>query len=258
MSSKLETFKALHQAGNLFVLPNAWDAKSALLLQEKNYPAIGTSSAAVADSLGYADGEGMPFADYLFVIKRILSAIKIPLTVDIEMGYGESDEAIYANIRQLVYLGVVGINIEDSIINKPGRELKDAKAFAKTIKYIKNKLTADNLNIFINVRCDTYILNVENKQQETKDRLTIYETTGADGIFLPCISTEEDIAEVVQHTKLPLNIMCIPGIPDLDTLNKLGVKRASMGPFLFNKVYNSIASLVEAINENNSFSPILC
>lgn len=256
MSSRFETFKALHQS-SLFVLPNAWDAKSALLLQQNNFPAIATSSAAVAGSLGYADGENMPFADYLFVIKRILAAIQIPLTVDIEMGYGKTDEAIYANIRQLIYLGVAGINIEDSVINKEGRKLKDAKAFAKTLRYIKDKLVADKLNIFINVRCDTFILNVENKQQETKDRLAIYEAAGADGIFLPCISTEEDITTVVQHTKLPLNVMCIPGLADLDTLNKWGVKRASLGPFLFNKVYSNVGLLSESINKAGNFSPVL-
>ena len=86
MSSNFEKFKDLHHSSGLFVLPNAWNAKSALLFQEKKFPAIATSSAAVATSLGYEDGEEMPFADYLFIIKRILSAVQIPLSVDIEIG----------------------------------------------------------------------------------------------------------------------------------------------------------------------------
>jgi 2-methylisocitrate lyase-like PEP mutase family enzyme len=257
MTSTFKQFKDLHQSSGLFVLPNVWDAKSAKLFLEEKFPAIATSSAAVANSLGYEDGEEMPFNDYLFVIKRILASVQIPLSVDIEMGYGTSDEEIYTNIRKLIDLGVVGINIEDSTVNKPGRVLKDANVFAKTIENIKNKLVSKNLNLFINIRCDTFILNVKNKQQETNNRLKIYEATGADGIFLPCICTEEDIAEAVRNTKLPLNVMCIPGLPGFEILNKLGVKRVSMGPFLFNKIYDNIAQLSQAIIANKSFSPIL-
>ncbi len=257
MSSAYKQFKNLHQAEDLFVLPNVWNAKSAIIFQEKKFPAVATSSAAVANSLGYEDGEQMPFDDYLFVIKRILSSVRIPLSVDMEMGYGRSDEEILANIIKLIELGVVGINIEDSIITTSGRVLKEAKLFAKTIEYVKNKLVSKNLNPFINVRCDTFILNVANKQQETNKRLKIYETTGADGIFLPCISAENDIAEAVSNTQLPLNVMCIPGLPDFETLNKLGVKRVSMGPFLFNKIYNDAALFSEAIITKKNFSPVL-
>ncbi len=257
MSSAFKQFKDLHHAKDLFVLPNVWNAKSAIILQEKKFSAIATSSAAVANSLGYEDGEQMPFEDYLFVIKRILSSVPVPLSVDIEMGYGQSDEKILANIIKLIELGVVGINIEDSTIDTSGRILKDARLFAKTIEYIKNKLVSKNLNLFINIRCDTFILNVENKQKETSKRLKIYETTGANGIFLPCISAEEDIAEVVSNTKLPLNVICIPGLPDFETLNQLGVKRVSMGPFLFNKIYSDAAQLSETIIKNRNFSAIL-
>ncbi len=257
MSSAYKQFKNLHQLEDLFVLPNVWNAKSAIIFQEKKFSAVATSSAAVANSLGYEDGEQMLFDDYLFVIKRILSSVKIPLSVDMEMGYGRSDEEILANIIKLIELGVVGINIEDSTITTSGRVLKEAKLFAKTIEYVKNKLVSKNLNLFINVRCDTFILNVANKQQETNKRLKIYETTGADGIFLPCISLENDIAEAVSSTQLPLNVMCIPGLPDFETLNKLGVKRVSMGPFLFNKIYNDAALFSEAIITKKNFSPVL-
>ena len=257
MSSKFQKFKALHHADELFVLPNAWDARSAIIFQEKQFSAIGTSSAAVANSLGYEDGENMPFADYLFVIKRILSSIQIPLTVDMEMGYGETNEQIVSNLMKLIDLGVIGINIEDSVINGTKRSLRDAEKFARTIEYIKNKLQSQKADLFVNIRCDTYILNVEDKQKETLSRLKLYESTGADGIFLPCISNEVDIAEVVSNTKLPLNVMVIPGLPDLGRLNELGVKRVSMGPFMFQKVYNGIGNLSKAVAENKNFSPIL-
>jgi 2-methylisocitrate lyase-like PEP mutase family enzyme len=257
MPSLFDQFNGLHHAANLFVLPNAWNPKSARLLQDNHFAAIATSSAAVANSLGYADGEEMPLDEYLYMIKRIVSSVTIPVSVDIEMGYGSTDDAIYANIQQLVDLGVVGINIEDSIIHKTRRTLKEANAFARTIDYLRNKLTAHHADLFINVRCDTFILGVENTLPETLQRLSLYEAAGANGIFLPCIANEEDISTVVSHTQLPLNIMCIPGLPDFDTLHNWGVQRVSMGPFLFNKVYDQVNQLAQATLTANSFAPLL-
>jgi len=257
MSSNFQKFKQLHQQNDLLVLPNAWNAKSASIFEEKQFPAVATSSAAVAESLGYRDGEGMPFMDYLFIINRIVSAIRVPLTVDIEMGYGKTNAEVYTNILKLVELGVAGINIEDSIINQSKRTLKDTKTFGSTIEYIKNRLEAEQLKLFINIRCDTYLLNIEKKREETIKRLKVYETTGADGIFLPCISKENEIVEAVNNTKLPVSVMCIPGLPGFAALNKLGVKRVSMGPFMFNKIYDNIGRLSETIDTSKNFSSIL-
>jgi 2-methylisocitrate lyase-like PEP mutase family enzyme len=245
MSAKFQTFNDLHQSSELFVLPNVWNAKSAIVFQEKGFPAIATSSAAVAGSLGYLDGEGMPFHDYLFVIKRILSSVQIPLSVDMEMGYGSSDEEIYTHILALAEMGVAGINIEDSIIDRSGRVLKNAEIFSGTIEYIKSKLVSADIDIFINVRCDSYLLSVENKRQETSRRLKMYELAGASGIFLPCICDEDDISAAVRDTKLPLNVMYVPGLPGFEQLHLLGVKRVSMGPFSFNKIYDNIDIPIE-------------
>ena len=255
--TKFEQFRTLHRSKELLILPNAWDAKSAILLEESGFSAVGTSSSAVANALGYIDGENMSFNEYLFVIKRILASVKIPVTVDLEMGYGKTNADVLKNLLVLTESGVAGINIEDSFIEGSKRSLGNAEQFAKMITYLKEGLASHNAALFINIRCDTYILNVNNKQEETAKRISIYETTGADGIFLPCISNENDIAEAVNNTRLPVSVMCIPGLPDFDTLNKLGVKRASMGPFLFNKVYNNINTLSQTITHSKSFQPIL-
>jgi 2-methylisocitrate lyase-like PEP mutase family enzyme len=241
MSATFQTFNDLHQSTDLFILPNVWNAKSAIVFQEKGFRAIATSSAAVAGSLGYLDGEGMPFHDYLFVINGILSSVQIPLSVDMEMGYGATEEEIYTHILTLVEMGVAGINIEDSIIDGSGRVLKEAKLFARTIEHIKNRLASQHIDIFINARCDTYLLSVENKRQETSRRVKMYERAGANGIFLPCIYDEDDISAAVRDTKSPLNVMYIPGLPGYEPLRLLGVKRVSMGPFSFNQMYENIA-----------------
>lgn len=255
--TKFEQFRTLHRAKELLILPNAWDAKSAILLEEAGFSAVGTSSSAVANALGYIDGENMSFNEYLFVIKRILASVKIPVTIDMETGYGKRNEDILKNLLVLTESGVAGINIEDSLIEGSKRSLGNADQFTKMITYLKEGLVSHNAELFINIRCDTYILGVNNKHEETAKRLHLYETTGADGIFLPCISNENDITAAVNNTRLPVSVMCIPGLPDFDTLNKLGVKRASMGPFLFSKIYNNINTLSQTITHSQSFQPIL-
>ncbi|MEJ0034164.1 MAG: isocitrate lyase/phosphoenolpyruvate mutase family protein [Bacteroidota bacterium] len=255
MESKFEKFKKLHTANDLFILPNAWTPGSAILLEQCNYPAVGTSSSAVAASLGYSDGEGMPFEDYLFVIKRIAASVSIPVTIDMEMGYGKTDAAIYDNLRRLVEAGVVGINIEDSTLSNGKRVLKPADRFAETVAFLKDKLVNAGQALFINVRCDTFI--AENMAGETFARLKLYEAAGADGIFLPFISKKEDITQAVAGTKLPLNVMCIHGLPEISELSKLGVKRVSMGPFLHNKTYSAAKELAKSVLDQRSLKSIL-
>lgn len=253
MSTSFEKFKALHLGKKSFILPNCWDARSAIVFQESGFNAVGTSSAAVANSLGFDDGENMSFEDYLFVIKRILSSITIPLTIDMEMGYGNKNDEIANNACLLAELGVAGINIEDSTIVKSERRLKDADEFAETVNHIKSKLHERGLALFINVRCDTHILDVANKQEETISRVKRYNETNADGIFIPCITDDKQIADVTSKSRLPLNVMCVPTLPDIAILNSLGVKRISMGPFAFHKVYKGIGELSKSIQSSGGF-----
>ncbi len=256
MKSKSEQFNAMHRHIDLFVLPNAWDARSALIFQEHGYRAVATSSAAVANSLGYEDGEQMSFDEYLFVVRRIMAVVDIPVTVDIEMGYGNNADQIAANANTLAELGVSGINIEDSVIENKVRRLGDPIRFAKIIEKIRSVLDQNHRELFINVRCDTYLLNVEDKQRETAERIPIYRAAGANGIFLPCIAHEADIESAVSQAQLPVNVMCVPDLPDFDVLNKLGVKRVSMGPFMFQKVYGTIGDFSSNINRTKNFRPL--
>lgn len=254
--SNYKQFAQLHHNG-LLILPNAWDARSAKIFEESGYAAVGTSSSAVSAALGYPDGEGMPFEEYLGVIKRIAVTVKIPFTVDMEMGYGDNPDSISANLIRLAELGVVGINIEDSQVEDGMRSLRDASAFAATLAAIRSNLAANGIDLFINVRCDTHLLNVTAARRETADRIRLYEDAGADAIFLPGIVKEEDIAAAAKQTRLPLNVMCVPGLPDFNRLEQLSVKRVSMGPFLCNAVYKQAATYARTIEQAGNFNIIL-
>ena len=252
---KYNSFKSLQNQDSALLLGNVWNAQSAILFQKLGFKAIGTSSAAIATSLGYEDGEKMPFEDLLRIVKNIQSKINIPLTVDIESGYSRNTSEIIKNIISLQKLGVVGINIEDSITTSE-RNIVDAQEFAVTIQTIKSYLSDNNIDIFLNVRTDFYIMGLANPLEETIKRVKIYEESGADGIFVPGIIAENEIQKVVEATSLPINVMCMPNLPDFNTLQNLGVKRISMGPFLYNEMVGKLEKSILEITKNKSFNSI--
>src|SRR6478735_10133337 len=126
-----ENFNRLHQQESPLLVANVWSAQSAKVMEKLNLQAVATSSSAVAATLGYADGEAMSFEEYFFVIKRIKASTNLPLSVDLETGYGKSVKEIVANIKRLHEIGVVGINIEDSILENRERTIADAETFAE-------------------------------------------------------------------------------------------------------------------------------
>ncbi len=252
---KYNEFKKLHTQDSALLLGNVWNAQSALLFQKLDFKAVGTSSAAIATSLGYEDGEKMPFEDLLRIVKNIQSKISIPLTVDIEGGYSRNKKELINNIIELQKLGVAGINIEDSVTNSE-REIVNAEDFGKTIKSIKTHLSNNNINVFLNVRTDSYIMGLENPLKKTLKRIKIYEESGADGIFVPCIVAKNEIQQVIESTTLPVNVMCMPGLPNFNKLQNLGVKRISIGPFLYNDMVGKLEKSIIEITENESFNSV--
>lgn len=151
-------------------------------------------------------------------------------------------------------MGIVGINIEDSFFENGERKLKDSLQFSQLLQEIKYILTQQGISIFINARCDAFLLNLPNAQQVATERIKSYEQSGADGIFLPCITKESEIATIVSQTKLPLNVMCMPELPNFETLEKLGVKRISMGNFLNAYTYTSLENMTTEILAKQSFN----
>lgn len=256
MSTNVQQFRKLHLQQEPLLLGNVWDAQSARVFENRQYKAIGTSSAAVAEALGYSDGENMHFAEYLFVIRRIRASTALPFTVDLEGGYGETAQDVVKNIKQLVELGVAGINIEDSVVKDGVRTILPMEVFADKLEKITRKLGNEHIDIFINVRCDAWLLGLPNAKEEAISRIAAYEVAGVDGIFLPCITQPEDIRAVVNVSGLPINVMCMPNLPEFSTLQSLGVKRISMGNFVNGSVYKKLEELSAEIAEEGSFATL--
>ena len=256
----INEFSKLHEQDNILHIGNVWDAHSALEFEKMDYRAIGTSSAAIADNLGYEDGEQMSYGELLNIVRDILKKISIPLTVDIEGGFSRNAENIVQNINQLSELGVVGINFEDSFVNDQGeRQIIDSSEFSNSIKSIKQELTRNGNYIFMNVRTDFFLMGLNNSLEETIVRAKKYQESGADGLFIPCVVNESDIERLVESVSIPINIMAMPNLPSFSRLKELGVKRLSSGPFIYQKYkkdHTSINEQLSALEKKQSFSPL--
>ncbi|MGX5855584.1 isocitrate lyase/PEP mutase family protein [Dyadobacter jiangsuensis] len=253
--STFETFSQLHQQTEPLLLGNIWDVNSAHIYESAGYQAIGTSSHALATAFGYEDGENLPFDSILRVAKRVTETVKIPLTVDIEGGYSDTAAGIAKHIKMLYEAGVVGVNLEDTLA-KPTRQLRPAGEFRQLLVEIVNRLEQENIKIFLNVRTDPFLLGLPNALDETISRINSYENTGIHGIFVPCVVRAEDIRTITSETVLPVNVMCMPALPDFNALKSLNVKRISMGPFLFNKMTAQTGILAKNVLEAQSFAPL--
>ncbi len=247
-------FSALYHQNQPLLIANVWDASSARAAQQTGYRALGTSSAAIATMLGYEDGEEMSFDELLYIVSRIKAVTGLPLSVDLEAGYGDTTSRMIDNVRHLTQLGVTGINLEDSHVLNNTRSLDDAADFAVKLQ----ELTRACPNMFFNVRTDTFLLNQQNSLAETLYRGQLYADHGAHGFFVPCVTRADDISAIVRHVPLPLNVMCMPELADFSTLSSLGVKRISMGNFIYNAAQARLNDLLCKVQAQQSFSDVFC
>jgi 2-methylisocitrate lyase-like PEP mutase family enzyme len=221
-------FRALHEARPL-VLPNAWDVASARVIETAGAQAIATTSAGVAWALGYGDGQRIGRGEMLDAVARIVRAVRVPVTADVEGGYGTGAVADVAEtVRALVALGVAGINLEDS----PGR---DGSALMTPDEHAERISAAREAggDLFINARIDVHVLQVgapETRFDEAVARAKAYRAAGADCIFIPGVIDAETIGALVRAIDAPLNVMAMPGAPSVAELAALGVARVSVGP----------------------------
>jgi 2-methylisocitrate lyase-like PEP mutase family enzyme len=254
MRNKFEEFVALHQTAEPVLIGNAWNVASAKAFEQQKFKAVGTSSAAVAASLGYEDGQQMSLNEYMFIIKRIAESVSVPFTVDFESGYGNSHEEICYNIRKLYALGVAGVNLEDSVVENGIRSIIEPELFAAKIRKITERLKAEHIQMFINIRSDSFLLGLPDAFEDALKRINLYQETGVQGLFFPCVTKISDIERITAVSRLPVNVMCMPDLPGFEQLQQAGVKRISVGPFLFSTLYDKLNTSIEQIVKEKSFS----
>jgi len=225
-----EGFRRLHREAGILVLPNAWDVITARLIESAGFAAIATSSAGIAWALGYADGERISRGEMLAVVRRIASSVSVPVTADMEAGYGTTPEAAAETARGVVAAGAVGLNLEDGT---PDGRLVDVTLHQDRIRAVREAGKASGVQLVINARTDAF----EVKEWSPAERLTAavrranaYRAAGADCLFVPHVSDAATIGHLAREIEGPLNVIAGPPAPAIPELERLGVKRASLGP----------------------------
>jgi len=247
-----ELFKKLHYQDTPLLLGNVWNVASARILEDNGIQALGTSSSAIADTLGYEDGERIPFSELLFVIGKITRHVKLPLSADIERGYSDDPAVVVKHIEQLHDIGVVGINLEDAV----NRTIVPVEEFRRKLNFIRNELARKNIPLFINARTDTYLLKVPDALNETLLRIKAYQEAGADSIFVPFVRDLSDIRQITAATALPVNVLSMPELPSFNALAEAGVKRISMGGSVYRSLNDHLKKVVYDIGVAGSFAGI--
>jgi 2-methylisocitrate lyase-like PEP mutase family enzyme len=233
----------LHRGSSPLILINAWDAASAAMVEHCGLPAIATSSAALANALGYPDGQHLPWPEMLQAVAGICRTVQVPVTADIEAGFAPDLKGLQTSIKQIIAAGAVGVNLEDAL---PGHEhFGPLYPLAEQVERIQTARRAgetQGIHLVINARVDAYWqsgVSPEDALRNTLERGKAYLEAGADCIFVPGLRKPDHIQTVVdhlrgvhqeaQHRDGPLNILAGPGVPSIPELAKLGVKRVSYG-----------------------------
>ncbi|MCF6234046.1 MAG: isocitrate lyase/phosphoenolpyruvate mutase family protein [Rhodobacteraceae bacterium] len=232
-SAKAAQFSALHIKGDPVVLFNIWDVGSAGAVIAAGAKALATGSAPVALANGFADGEQMPFEMALGNIARIVKATALPVSMDLEGGYGAAPDTIAANVARALGTGVVGFNFEDQIVG--GKGLYPLDQQVARLKAVVNACKIAGVAAFVNARTDIFLkaapdTHCEDMLSEAIARAAAFAKAGASGFFAPGLRDAEMIGRLCAQVELPVNIIALPGTPDSKTLAGLGVARISYGP----------------------------
>lgn len=246
MPGKAEILRKLHQGPRILVLPNAWDVASARIFEVAGFPAIATTSAGVANSLGYPDVERIPRNEMLWMVKRIAQSVSVPVTADVEAGYGDP----VGTARAVLDAGAVGMNLEDSFLDG---SLADLAAQVRLIEQVR----AASGELVINARTDVYLFAVGDEGtrfDRTVERLNAYRKAGADSLFAPGVRDPETIGRLAKAVNGPLNILATPGVPNMAELERLGVRRVSVGSGPMRAAMGLTQRIAKELKEHGTFA----
>ena len=224
-------FLELHRGPKILVLPNAWDVSSARIFEDAGFPAIGTTSAGIAFSLGYPDGQKIPREEMLAAVRRIAAAVEVPVTADVEAGFGSTPEEVADTAREVIAAGAVGMNLEDGVEGKPDL-LVDVNRQKEIILAVLGVAAAARVPLVLNARTDIFLYGIgpaETRLTRAMERLNAYRAGGAQSLFAPGVKNKETIAQLARGVTGPLNILATVGTPPVADLQQLGIARVSVG-----------------------------
>jgi 2-methylisocitrate lyase-like PEP mutase family enzyme len=252
------TLRTLHRGPNILVLPNAWDVASARVFEEAGFAAIATTSAGIAFSLGYPDGQKITREEMLARIGRIARAVKVPVTADVEAGYGYRPEDAARTATDAIAAGAVGMNLEDATGDK-AYPLLDLSLQLERIQAVREAALKTAVLLVLNARTDVYLARVgeeSTRYDEAVRRLVAFRDAGADCVFLPGVADAEVIARVVQDVKCPVNILVGSGSPTVAELQKLGVARTSIGSGAMRATLGLVKRIAEELKTSGTYASL--
>lgn len=253
-AAKAEQFRKLHHGPHMLVLANVWDVVSARIMEECGHPAIATSSAAVAFSLGYPDGQRVSRDEMLEVVGRIARAVRVPVTADLEAGYGTTVEDMVETVKAAIEAGAIGMNLED-VTGDDESSLVDAALQVEKIRAIRETAKSLGIPFVLNARTDIYLLPVgpeATRFERTVERLRAYRDAGADCLFAPGVHDRETISKLVKAVAAPLNILAMPQCPSLTELETMGVARVSAGSMVMRAALRVVERIGKEMLESRS------
>jgi 2-methylisocitrate lyase-like PEP mutase family enzyme len=228
---KAEAFRVMHRGQRILMLPNAWDVSSARVIEEAGFGAIATTSAGIAFTLGYPDGQRISRNEMLQAVSRIAAVLKVPVTADVEAGYGDRPEDAAQTALAVIESGAVGMNLEDAS-GDANHPLVELPLQLEKIAAVQQAARTAGVSMVLNARTDVYLLQVgpvEKRYDQALRRLTAFRDAGADCVFLPGLRDATTIGRMVKDLDFPLNILAGPGSPSIPELQQLGVARVSLG-----------------------------
>ncbi len=253
---KAELLRKLHGGPRMLVLPNAWDVASARVLEELGYPAIATTSAGVAFSLGYPDGQRVSRDEMLEVVARIARAVRVPVTADMEAGYGTTTKDMAETAKAIVAAGAVGLNLEDVTGDSESSQV-DTTLQVEKIRAIRETSASAGVPLVINARTDIYLMAIgpeATRFERTVERLRAYRAAGADCVFAPDVKERDLIEKLVKAIAAPMNVLVTPGCPSIPELERLGVARASIGSGVMRSALGLVRRIGKELLETGTYA----
>jgi 2-methylisocitrate lyase-like PEP mutase family enzyme len=256
--AKAAALRVMHAGPEILVLPNAWDVASARVIEESGFRAVATSSAGIAFSLGYPDGQVIPREEMLAAIARMAKAVRVPVTADVESGYGKTPEDAGRTARAVLDAGAVGMNLEDAVGDSRAA-LVDLPLQLEKIRAVRAMADRLRIPLVLNARTDVYLLQIGDpakRYDETVRRLSAFREAGADCVFAPGLRDAATIGRLVADLKCPVNILAGPGSPSVRELSKLGVARVSLGSSTMRAAVGHLRRIAEELKTTGTYSKL--